>query len=453
MSHELLGAQLRRVDAPWPDLLALSVAGRGLRGVLLIGLAPAARGVGFVERRPVGRASSPFLLQTKRCLEGGRLAGLERPDATSLRLIVERKGARHALEALLRGTRGNAALRGPGGELIAALDANDPRLAALAAAGSGAALEELAILRERGAELLGARTDVALEQQRAQLARDLRDAERRLERRLLAIEQDRARAEQVPELRRHGGLLLTHLHALGPAAAGTVELLDEGTDPPERVAIAIDPMLGPQRQAQALFDAARKLERGAAIALERARATRTQLEPLRELAQRVARAQDAAELEQLSARASEIGLARAARAAPGRRKSQPARQPYRTFAGSGGRAILVGRGKEDNDRLTLDHTRPHDLWLHARDDAGAHVVVRLERGEACPSELLCDAATLAAHFSQARGQPRVDVIYTERRYVRKPRKSPAGRVLVEREKVFPLRLEPDRLRRLLEAER
>ena len=69
------------------------------------------------------------------------------------------------------------------------------------------------------------------------------------------------------------------------------------------------------------------------------------------------------------------------------------------------------------------HARPHDLWLHARDDAGAHVVVPLERGEACPSELLCDAATLAAHFSQARGQARVDVTYVERRYVRKPRKS------------------------------
>ena len=130
-----------------------------------------------------------------------------------------------------------------------------------------------------------------------------------------------------------------------------------------------------------------------------------------------------------------------------------ARLPYRRFAGSGERAILVGRGADDNDRLTLDHARPHDLWLHARDEAGAHVVVPLERGEACPSELLCDAATLAAHFSQARGQARVDVTYVERRYVRKPRKSPAGQVQLEREKVFRLRLEPDRLARLLAAER
>jgi predicted ribosome quality control (RQC) complex YloA/Tae2 family protein len=80
------------------------------------------------------------------------------------------------------------------------------------------------------------------------------------------------------------------------------------------------------------------------------------------------------------------------------------------------------------------------------------VVVPLERGEACPPELLCDAATLAAHFSQARDQRDVDVIYTHRRYVRKPRKAPPGRVLVEREKVFRLRLEEQRLARLLGTE-
>jgi predicted ribosome quality control (RQC) complex YloA/Tae2 family protein len=115
--------------------------------------------------------------------------------------------------------------------------------------------------------------------------------------------------------------------------------------------------------------------------------------------------------------------------------------------------ILVGKGADDNDRLTIEHARPHDLWLHARDDAGAHVVVPLERGEACPPELLCDAATLAAHFSQARGQARVDVLYTERRYVRKPRKIGPGKVVLLREKVFRLHLEPARLKRLLAAER
>jgi predicted ribosome quality control (RQC) complex YloA/Tae2 family protein len=80
------------------------------------------------------------------------------------------------------------------------------------------------------------------------------------------------------------------------------------------------------------------------------------------------------------------------------------------------------------------------------------VVVPLERGEACPPELLCDAATLAAHFSSARGELRVDVSYVERRYVQKPRRAPAGLVRLVRERVLRLELEPARLARLLAAE-
>src|SRR4029077_7948431 len=128
------------------------------------------------------------------------------------------------------------------------------------------------------------------------------------------------------------------------------------------------------------------------------------------------------------------------------------RSPYRQFKGAGDRPIWVGRGPEDNDRLTLDHTRPHDLWLHVRDEAGAHVVVPLERDEACPPELLCDAATLAAHFSQSHGQAPVDAPCTPRPPLAKPRKSAPGLVRVTREKVFPPRLEPPRLRRLLASE-
>jgi hypothetical protein len=112
----------------------------------------------------------------------------------------------------------------------------------------------------------------------------------------------------------------------------------------------------------------------------------------------------------------------------------------------------VGRGAADNDALTLHHARPHDLWLHARDAAGGHVLVPLDRGATCPADLLVDAATLAAHFSARRGEPVVDVRYAPRRQVRKVRGTPPGLVTVMRERVMALRLEPARLTRLLAAE-
>ena len=136
----------------------------------------------------------------------------------------------------------------------------------------------------------------------------------------------------------------------------------------------------------------------------------------------------------------------------GRREDRP-RLPYRRFVGSGERDIWVGRGPEDNDALTLRHARPQDLWLHCRGRAGAHVVVRLGRGEAVASELLVDAATLAAHFSSARGEQTVEVSYVPRRFVHKRKGAPAGAVVVDRDKTLLLRVEPRRLARLLESER
>jgi predicted ribosome quality control (RQC) complex YloA/Tae2 family protein len=114
--------------------------------------------------------------------------------------------------------------------------------------------------------------------------------------------------------------------------------------------------------------------------------------------------------------------------------------------------VLVGRSAQDNDALTLRHARPYDHWLHARGVPGSHVVVPLERDETCPSDLLVDAAHLAAHFSGARGEALTEVQHTPRRYVRKARGAPPGSVALTREKVIVLRVDPDRLARLLASE-
>ena len=133
-------------------------------------------------------------------------------------------------------------------------------------------------------------------------------------------------------------------------------------------------------------------------------------------------------------------------------RAQPPLAPHRTFLSASGARILVGRGAEKNDALTFHVARPHDLWLHAKNRAGAHVVVPLDKDASCPADVLVDAAHLAAHFSEARDESVVEIQYTPRRYLRKPRGSAAGLVVVDREKVLILRKEGERLRALLERE-
>ena len=115
--------------------------------------------------------------------------------------------------------------------------------------------------------------------------------------------------------------------------------------------------------------------------------------------------------------------------------------PYRIYRTSGGLEVRVGRGSGANDDLTFRHSKPDDIWLHARDSAGAHVILRWDAREAPPARDLHEAAVLAAVHSKARTSGSVPVDWTHRKYVRKPRKSPPGSVVPERVKT--LFVEPD----------
>lgn len=111
--------------------------------------------------------------------------------------------------------------------------------------------------------------------------------------------------------------------------------------------------------------------------------------------------------------------------------------PYRTYRTSGGLEVRAGRNSRMNDMLTFHHSAPDDIWLHARDYAGAHVVLRWGNREANPpARDIEEAAIIAGVNSRGRTSGLVPVDWTRRKYVRKRRKSPAGQVVVERSKTI-----------------
>jgi predicted ribosome quality control (RQC) complex YloA/Tae2 family protein len=100
----------------------------------------------------------------------------------------------------------------------------------------------------------------------------------------------------------------------------------------------------------------------------------------------------------------------------------------RRYISSDGYEILVGRAARDNDKLTFKIAKPNDLWLHAADYSGSHVVVRNATRKNIPHRTLIEAAQLAAHFSQAKKDLKVDVHYTERKFLSKPKGAAPGLV-------------------------
>ena len=78
--------------------------------------------------------------------------------------------------------------------------------------------------------------------------------------------------------------------------------------------------------------------------------------------------------------------------------------------------------------VTFRIARPGDLWFHARGIPGSHVVLQAPPGEAPAEGDLDRAADFAALHSRARNAPRVEIDYTERKYVRKQRDAGPGMV-------------------------
>lgn len=126
----------------------------------------------------------------------------------------------------------------------------------------------------------------------------------------------------------------------------------------------------------------------------------------------------------------------------------PSDRAFRTYRSSGGLEIWVGRGAASNDELTFRAAAPEDVWLHARDATGAHVVLRWRRPEPPPARDLEEAALLAAWHSRARGSTLVPVDWTRRKYVRKPRGGAPGLVVVQRCKTVMVRPDGEVERRL-----
>ena len=279
------------------------------------------------------------------------------------------------------------------------------------------------LLRQSGRSVLTEMEAVAgvdvYEDVSEELARRLNAVDKKIER---LNEELQATGNRANATRAHADLLMTYASTITKGVK-RVTLPDfEGNDQQ----IDLDPALTPIENAQEMYAEAKKQARASdriPRLIEQAEKQRRQLLKLNERAQR-----------------GELGAndLRALIRKPPKQKqtSTPTdKLPYRRYKTSSGLEVRVGRNSRANDELTLHHTSPRDIWLHARHVGGAHVVLRWNDVEANPPQRdLYEAAVLAAVHSQAKTSGTVPVDYTRRKYVTKKRKSPPGQVFIERAK-------------------
>jgi predicted ribosome quality control (RQC) complex YloA/Tae2 family protein len=469
----LAGARVDAVRAHAERALTLELHGRAGPVRLLLSAEPDVTRIHVATARSPRRGAPTAFQQLLRAeLGGARLAAIETlPGDRVVALRFEGPRGESRLVAELTGRHGNVFLVGADGIIRASAARNlserrrlvpgeryaapaPPPAAAVERAGDvprfppvpggrfplSAAIERDYAAREEAR---------ALAEGRRRLRDPVRAAVARATRALARLAEEAARVPAAEADRRAADVLKANLSRVrrGMSEVAVTEWTEAG---PREVRIALDPALSPRANVERHYRRYRRIVESAARVDARAVEVRAREGALRALLARI-EAASLAELERLEKEARRLGAAPRPAASPRRRREEPA-LPYRTFRSVARTAILVGRGAERNDALTLRVARGNDLWLHARGVPGAHVVVRLEKGKSPDQETLLDAAHLAAHFSDVRGAPRVDVAYTRAKYVRKHKGAPPGAVGFSQEKVIALRLEPARIERLLAEE-
>lgn len=106
--------------------------------------------------------------------------------------------------------------------------------------------------------------------------------------------------------------------------------------------------------------------------------------------------------------------------------------PYRKF-NEQGFEILVGKNAESNEKILNYYSDKDDIWLHAKDVSGSHVLIKCPKNKKLPEPVLNRAAALAAYYSKNRNQNLATVTYTLRKYVRKIKGAEKGKVSVSQE--------------------
>ena len=247
----------------------------------------------------------------------------------------------------------------------------------------------------------------------SQLTKFLENAVARQERKLANQKNELLTAQNREELKRKADLIAANLHLIkkGDKKALLIDYYDE-TMP--QVEVELDDQKSPQQNAQKLYDAFGRMKNAEQMLEKQIASGQQELEYLESLLNVAQNAQDSKDLTALREELTAGGYLKN----KDKKKSKPPKLSPRRYVTSDGFTVLCGRNNIENDALTMKTAGKQDIWLHARNVPGSHVILVCDGREATDTAIT-EAAGVAAYFSKMANQPMASIDYTTVRYVKK----------------------------------
>ena len=282
-------------------------------------------------------------------------------------------------------------------------------------------------------------------QLRHQLSQKLNNILEKLRLRVRTFEERLQQSAQADNYRQQADLLMAHLQEWQPGMK-SISLPD--FDSGEPVAIALDPEKNAIQNAQNLYKRAGKLKRARSAVepliaevqpeiqyLEQVEDAITALSFINELSDRNQTLENLEALKEI--RDELIGQGYMEELEYGRRSpNAPSNTNFLRYLTPSRFELLIGRNNRQNDQLTFRQAGDYDLWFHAQEIPGSHVLMRVEPGAVADEADLQFAADLAAYYSRSRQSESVAVVYTEPKHVYKPKGAKPGIGLYKHERII-----------------
>lgn len=274
------------------------------------------------------------------------------------------------------------------------------------------------------------------QQLRHQLAQKLGNLLDKLRAKALTFQNRLQESDEADRDRARADLLMAHLHEWQPGMK-SITLADFATGQP--VSIPLNPEKNAVQNAQALYKQHQKLKRARSAVEPLLQAVREEIDYLEQVEAGLTQleaynnTEDLQTLEEI--REELIATGYLAGTKERNRATESESQPYR-YRSPSGFEVWVGRNNRQNDQLSFRVAGEYDLWFHAQEIAGSHVLLRLEPGAAPEEADLQFAADLAAYYSRGKQSDRVPVIYTQPKYVYKPKGAKPGIAVYKQEQVL-----------------
>ena len=274
-----------------------------------------------------------------------------------------------------------------------------------------------------------------VKQQASELIRRVENELQTNRHKLKKQEKELLATDNAEEFRQKGELLTTFLHQV-PNDQDQVTLDNYYTNQP--IIIALDKALTPSQNAQRYFKRYQKLKEAVKYLTELIEETKATILYL-ESVETVLNQAGLEEIAEIREELIQTGFIRRRQ----REKIQKRKKPEQYLASDGKTIIYVGRNNLQNEELTFKMARKEELWFHAKDIPGSHVVIS---GNLDPSdEVKTDAAELAAYFSKGRLSNLVQVDMIEVKKLNKPTGGKPGFVTYTGQKTLRVTPDPEKI--------